>query len=66
MFVWGRLPHGRRDSWDFVLELMDRAGVVLTPGASFGEHGEGYVRFALVSPVETIKEAVAAIGAAGI
>ncbi len=65
MFVWGRLPHGRRDSWDFVLELMDRAGVVLTPGASFGEHGEGYVRFALVVPPARLREACERIAAAG-
>lgn len=66
LFVWARLPHGRMDSMDFVVELMDKAGVIVTPGASFGPAGEGYVRFALVSPVETIKKAVAAIGAANL
>ena len=66
LFVWARIPHGRMDSMDFVVELMERSGVIVTPGRSFGPAGEGYVRFALVSPVETIKEAVAAIGAAGI
>lgn len=66
LFVWARITHGRMDSMDFVVELMERSGVIVTPGRSFGPAGEGYVRFALVSPVETIKEAVAAIGAAGI
>lgn len=66
LFVWARIPHGRMDSMDFVVELMERSGVIVTPGRSFGPAGEGYVRFALVSPMETIKEAVAAIGAAGI
>lgn len=66
LFVWARIPHGRMDSMDFVVELMERSGVIVTPGRSFGPAGEGYVRFALVSPVETIREAVAAIGAAGI
>ena len=45
---------------------MERAGVVVTPGASFGPHGEGYVRMALVLPPEGLAEAVAAIEAAGI
>ena len=65
MFVWARLPHGRTDSMDFALELMEKAGVIVTPGASFGPSGEGFCRMALVMPPEKIREAVAAIGAAG-
>lgn len=61
MFVWARIPGGRMDSMDFCMELMEKAGVIVTPGASFGPHGEGYVRFALVLPPEKIREAVAAI-----
>ena len=66
MFVWAKLPGGRTDSMAFCEELMDKAGVVVTPGASFGPSGEGHVRMALVLPPEKIAEAVAAIGAAGI
>ena len=40
MFVWARLPGGRTDSAAFVLELMERAGVIVTPGSSFGPSGE--------------------------
>lgn len=43
-----------------------KAGVIVTPGASFGPHGEGYVRFALVLPPEKIKEAVESIRTSGI
>ncbi|MEE8682782.1 MAG: aminotransferase class I/II-fold pyridoxal phosphate-dependent enzyme [Coriobacteriaceae bacterium] len=64
LFVWARLPHGRTDSLAFTLELMEKTGVIVTPGASFGPAGEGYVRFALVLPPEKIKEAVAQIGKA--
>lgn len=64
LFVWARLPHGRTDSLAFTLELMEKTGVIVTPGASFGPEGEGYVRFALVLPPEKIKEAVAQIGKA--
>ena len=66
MFVWAKLPGGRTDSMAFCEELMDKAGVVVTPGASFGPSGEGHIRMALTLPPEKIAEAVAAIGAAGI
>ena len=66
MFVWAKLPGGRNDSMAFCEELMERAGVVVTPGASFGPSGEGYVRMALVLPPEGIAEAVESIRAAGI
>ena len=65
MFVWARLPHGRHDSMAFTEELLERAGVIVTPGASFGPSGEGYVRMALVLPPEGLRAAVAAIGEAG-
>lgn len=65
MFVWARIPGGRTDSMSFALELMERSGVIVTPGASFGPSGEGYVRMALVMPPDELREAVAAIAAAG-
>ena len=66
MFVWARIPGGRTDSMAFCEELMERAGVIVTPGASFGPSGEGYVRIALVLPPEGLRAAVAAIAAAGL
>ena len=66
MFVWARIPGGRTDSMAFCMELMEKAGVIVTPGASFGPHGEGYVRFALVLPPEKIREVVEAIRKSGI
>lgn len=65
MFVWARIPGGRTDSVAFALELMERSGVIVTPGASFGPSGEGFVRMALVMGPERLREAVAAIAAAG-
>ena len=65
MFVWARIPGDRQDSTAFALELMERSGVIVTPGASFGPSGEGYVRMALVMPPEQLREAVDAIAAAG-
>lgn len=66
MFVWAKLPGGRTDSMAFCEELMDKAGVVVTPGASFGPSGEGHVRMALVLPPDQIALAVEAIREAGL
>ena len=43
---------------EFVRNLLDRAGVVVTPGSAFGPSGEGYVRVALVQEEEQIRRAV--------
>ena len=66
MFVWAPLPAGYKTSMEFCLALIDKAGVICTPGSSFGPSGEGYVRFALTMPVEKIGEAVQAIKSSGI
>lgn len=66
MFVWAKLPGGRTDSMAFCEELMEKAGVVVTPGASLGPSGEGHVRMALVLPPDQIALAVEAIREAGL
>lgn len=66
MFVWAKLPGGRTDSMAFCEELMEKAGVVVTPGASFGPSGEGHVRMALVLPPDQIALAIEAIREAGL
>lgn len=66
MFVWAKLPGGRTDSMAFCEELMEKAGVVVTPGASFGPSGEGHVRMALVLPPDQIALSVEAIREAGL
>ena len=66
MFVWAPLPKGYTDSMDFCLELVERCGVICTPGCSFGPLGEGYVRFALTLTPEKIKSAIDEIEKSGI
>ncbi len=58
MFAWSKIPEGFTDDVEFVMELLDKTGVLCTPGSSFGELGKGHVRFALVLPVEVIEEAL--------
>ena len=66
MFVWAPIPEGYTRSMDFCLDLMEKASVLCTPGVSFGPHGEGYVRFALVLPEKEIAEALESIRQSGI
>ena len=65
MFVWAPLPKGYHNSVDFCFELLERSGLLCTPGSAFGELGEGHVRFALVQPVSMMQEIVAAVEASG-
>ena len=57
-YVFTRLPKGRRDSTQFCKELLERTGIVATPGVGFGRAGEGYVRFTLTVPEAAIREAL--------
>ena len=66
MFVWAKIPEGYATSAEFVLDLMDKTGVICVPGLSFGEQGEGYVRLALVVPPARMEEAVRRIKDSGI
>jgi LL-diaminopimelate aminotransferase len=56
-YVWCEVPEGYT-SVEFTKKLLDSAGILVTPGVGFGEHGEGFVRFALTRDVETIAKAV--------
>lgn len=56
-YLWVKVPQ-KISSIDFVAQLLKEAEVLCTPGVGFGEHGEGYIRFALTQSKERIKEAV--------
>ena len=66
MFVWAKIPERFTHTGAFVLELLDRTGVLCVPGDSFGELGAGYVRFALVVPPERMADACRSIDESGI
>jgi len=62
MFVWAKInpEHLKGDSTiDFCLRMMDEAEVALSPGKAFGDHGEGFVRIALVENEQRLKQAMA-------
>ena len=55
-YVWPHVPAGY-NSASFVAALIERAGIVCTPGSGFGAEGEGYARFALTADVKRLREA---------
>ncbi|MFH1831112.1 MAG: aminotransferase class I/II-fold pyridoxal phosphate-dependent enzyme [Pseudomonadota bacterium] len=59
MFVWVKIPEKFRaeGSEAFVRRMLKEAKVAASPGVGFGEHGEGFVRFALVENEERIRQA---------
>ena len=56
-YVWCRTPGGI-SSWEFFDILLERCGVITTPGAGFGPAGEGYIRFTAFGDAEATKEAM--------
>jgi alanine-synthesizing transaminase len=59
MFAWAPLPEPFRSigSIEFATLLVEKAGVAVSPGVGFGEHGEGFVRIALVENEQRIRQA---------
>lgn len=66
MFVWTKIPEGYESSADFCIRLMERTGVIVTPGSAFGSEGEGYVRMALVVDEQMIAEIIQVLDESGI
>lgn len=66
MFIWAPIPNSYSSSLTFTFDLLEKTGVIVVPGSSFGERGEGFVRLAMVQPEEKIKKAIQAIETSGI
>ncbi len=59
-FIWAPVPDGYSSS-EFVTNVLEQTGVILTPGNAFGPSGEGYYRVSLSVPTERLLVAVARI-----
>src|SRR3954452_6080834 len=59
MFAWVPLPEAFRSvgSMQFATLMVEKSGVAVSPGVGFGEHGEGYVRIAMVENEQRIRQA---------
>jgi alanine-synthesizing transaminase len=65
MYIWARIPDGYRKlgSLEFAKQLLEKAKVSVSPGIGFGDHGDDYVRFALIENEARIRQAVRGIKA---
>lgn len=59
-YIWCKTPAGM-GSWEFFTLLLEKAGVITTPGAGFGPSGEGYIRLTAFGNADASKEAIARI-----
>jgi alanine-synthesizing transaminase len=59
MFVWARLPEKclHMGSLKFTKDLLEKASVAVSPGIGFGDHGDNYVRIALIENPKRIRQA---------
>lgn len=66
MFVWAPIPHRYQSSEAFAMDMIEKSGVLVTPGSAFGPSGEGYIRMALVQEEAELKRAVLQVKESGI
>ncbi len=57
-YIW---VNAQKDSWDFFDLLLNKAGVVCTPGAGFGQCGQGYIRISAFNSYENVQQAMGRI-----
>ena len=57
-YIW---INGKTDSWEFFDLLLNKAGVVCTPGAGFGSCGNGFIRISAFNSLENVEKAMARI-----
>jgi len=57
LYIWAKVPKGYT-SVEFATLLLDKVGVVVIPGVSYGKHGEGYIRLSLTIPDKRLEEAI--------
>jgi len=65
MYLWLKIPKGY-DSKSWCKMVLEKTGVVFTPGIAFGKYSDGFFRVSLVQPDEQIKEALERLEKAGI
>jgi LL-diaminopimelate aminotransferase len=56
-YLWIQVPKGYTSA-QFTTLLIEKGGIVATPGNGFGEEGEGYIRMALTVNEKRLKEAI--------
>ena len=62
LYIWAGIPSGYTSA-EFATHLLDKAGVVVTPGTGYGEYGEGYIRLSLTLSDDKIEQGLARLSA---
>ena len=57
LYVWARVPDGFTSA-EFAQRLLEETAIVVTPGSSYGQYGEGYIRLSLTTPDEQVDKGV--------
>ena len=57
-YVWCDVPTRFSSAMEFCKMLLEKAGIVATPGDGFGQNGKGFVRFTITVPETRIREAM--------
>ena len=57
-YIWFKIPQKFESSQAFASYVLEKTGVVITPGNGFGQYGEGYARISLTAPIPRLKEAM--------
>ncbi len=55
LYIWARVPAGFTSA-DFAARLLEDIDLVVTPGSSYGQYGEGYIRLSLTTPDEQVEK----------
>jgi LL-diaminopimelate aminotransferase len=65
IYVWAPIPDGFSSSAAYCEHVLERAGVVISPGSAYGPSGEGWFRISLTTPDDRLAEAVERLAALG-
>ncbi len=57
LYVWARVPEGFTSA-EFAQRLLEETSIVVTPGSSYGQYGEGYIRLSLTTPDQQVDKGV--------
>jgi LL-diaminopimelate aminotransferase len=55
LYVWARVPEGYTSA-ELAARLLEETDIVVTPGSSYGQYGEGYIRLSLTTPDEQVEK----------
>ena len=55
LYIWARVPDGFTSA-EFAARLLEEVDIVVTPGSSYGQFGEGYIRLSLTTPDEQVEK----------